>query len=220
MAAFNEVDEKAVAKPAPASGKVSKHTLKSEKTRALLLQAATKIVGQQGYANASVAAITIHAGVAQGTFYNYFSTRQELLDQLLPSIGNDMLLYIQKRMNESTDEMEAEALRFRAFFEYLNMVPEFLRILSEAEVFAPAGFHKHLDNITAGYVKILKRARAKGALYDLNDDEIEAAVHLLMGARGYLARRYAYADGEITEVPEYMYSAYIKLIENWLFRRS
>lgn len=198
--------------------KISKHVLKSEKTRALLLQAATKIVGQLGYADASVAAITNMAGVAQGTFYNYFSSRQELLDQLLPSIGNDMLLYIQRRMNETADEREAELLRFRAFFEYLNLVPEFLRILSEAEVFAPAGFQHHLDNITKGYVKILKRARNNGSLIDLRDEEIEAIVHLLMGARGYLARRYAYTNGQHTEAPEHIFSAYQKLIENGLFR--
>lgn len=207
-------------KAARDEGKVSKHVLKSEKTRSLLLQGATKIVGKHGYANASVAAITTMAGVAQGTFYNYFSNRQELLDQLLPSIGNDMLLYIQKRMNESTDEREAEILRFRAFFEYLNLVPEFQRILSEAELFAPAGFQRHLDNITNGYVKILKRARAKGVLVDMTDEEIEATVHLLMGARGYLARRYAYVDGEHVEAPEYMFSAYEKLIMNGLFRRT
>jgi len=206
------------AKAAKENGKVSKHVLKSEKTRTLLLQAATKIVGQHGYANASVAAITTMAGVAQGTFYNYFSSRQELLDQLLPSIGNDMLLYIQKRMNESIVEKEAEILRFRAFFEYLNLVPEFQRILSEAELFALAGFQCHIDNITNGYVKILKRARAKGSLVDMTDDEIEATVHLLMGARGYLARRYAYVDGEHIEAPEYMFTAYERLIRNGLFR--
>ena len=43
-------------------------------------EAATKIVGKYGYAEASVARITDEAGVAQGTFYNHFENRQELLD--------------------------------------------------------------------------------------------------------------------------------------------
>lgn len=213
-----DAKQKPPVRPRKDTGKISKHALKSERTRALLLEAATKIVGQIGYADASVAAITNMAGVAQGTFYNYFSSRQELLDQLLPSIGNDMLIYIQKRMNETTDEREAELLRFRAFFEYLNRVPEFLRILSEAEVFAPSGFQQHLDNITRGYVRILKRARGNNSSIDLSDEEIEAIVHLLMGARGYLARRYAYTNGQHTETPEYVFSAYQKLIERGLFR--
>ena len=40
------------------------------------------IVGELGYAGASVALITARADVAQGTFYNYFESRQDLLDQL------------------------------------------------------------------------------------------------------------------------------------------
>ena len=37
------------------------------------------------------------AGVAQGTFYNHFENRQELLDQLLPKIGIDMVRFIRDR---------------------------------------------------------------------------------------------------------------------------
>ena len=49
------------------------------------------MVGRLGYAEASVARITELADVAQGTFYNHFESRQELLDQLLPAIGRQMV---------------------------------------------------------------------------------------------------------------------------------
>ena len=55
------------------------------------------MVGKYGYAEASVARITEEAGVAQGTFYNHFENRQELLDQLLPKIGTDMVYFIRER---------------------------------------------------------------------------------------------------------------------------
>ena len=61
-------------------------------TKQKIFEAATKVVGKYGYAEASVARITEQAGVAQGTFYNHFVNRQELLDQLLPKIGMDMVL--------------------------------------------------------------------------------------------------------------------------------
>jgi hypothetical protein len=38
-----------------------------------------------------------------------------------------------------------------------------------------------------------------------------------MGARGYLSRRYSYADGAATAVPEHVISAYEKLITRGLF---
>ena len=52
-----------------------------------------------------------------------------------------------------------EIERFGAFFDFIREVPEFLRILNEAEFFAPIGYQKHLDNISTAYVRILQRAR-------------------------------------------------------------
>src|SRR6201996_3680687 len=66
-------------------------------TKQKLFDAATRVVGRSGYAEASVARITGEAGVAQGTFYNHFENRQELLDQLLPKIGHDMVEFIRAR---------------------------------------------------------------------------------------------------------------------------
>src|SRR3979411_1546285 len=66
-------------------------------TKRKIFDAATRIVGKYGYAEASVARITEEAGVAQGTFYNHFENRQQLLDQLLPKIGIDMVRFIRER---------------------------------------------------------------------------------------------------------------------------
>ncbi len=41
---------------------------------------------------------------------------------------------------------------------------------------------------------------------------------MLMGARGYLSRRYSYSGGTVTAVPEHVISAYQKLITRGLFK--
>jgi AcrR family transcriptional regulator len=185
-------------------------------TKRKLLDAATKVVGKYGYAEASVARITEEAGVAQGTFYNHFENRQELLDQLLPKLGMDMVQFIRERTG-TADAASQEIRRFGAFFDFIREVPEFLRILNEAEFFAPVGYQKHLDNISTAYVRILRRARQAGAIKDFNDEEFEAIVHMFMGARGYLSRRYSYANGAVKAVPDHVISAYEKLITRGLF---
>ena len=70
--------------PEAASAKVTKlnRVERNAWTKQKIFDAATKVVGKYGYAEASVARITEQAGVAQGTFYNHFENRQELLDQL------------------------------------------------------------------------------------------------------------------------------------------
>jgi AcrR family transcriptional regulator len=204
-----------------ASGKVAKlnRVERNAWTKRKIFEAATKIVGKYGYAEASVARITEKAGVAQGTFYNHFENRQELLDQLLPTIGVDMVRFIRDRTG-TAQEARQEIERFCAFFDFIREVPEFLRILNEAEFFAPTGYQKHLDNIVTAYVRILQRARDAGAIEDFSDQEFEAIVYMLMGARGYLSQRYSYSGGKVTDVPDHVISAYQKLMMRGLFTTS
>src|SRR6266478_1251563 len=204
--------------PETTSGKVTKlnRVERNAWTKRKIFDAATRIVGKYGYAEASVARITEAAGVAQGTFYNHFENRQELLDQLLPKIGIDMVRFIRERTGTpQTARQEIE--RFSAFFDFIREVPEFLRILNEAEFFAPIGYQKHFDNISTAYVRILKRARLAGTVDSYSDEEFEAIVQILMGARGYLSRRYSYSPDGVTAVPDHVISAYRKLITRGLF---
>src|SRR4030081_932537 len=205
--------------PETTSGKVAKLNRVERKawTKRKIFNAATRIVGKYGYAEASVARITEEAGVAQGTFYNHFENRQELLDQLLPKIGIDMVRFIRERTG-TAHAARQEIARFGAFFDFIREVPEFLRILNEAEFFAPVGYQKHLDNISTAYVRILRRARHADAIVGFSDEEFEAIVHMFMGARGYLSRRYSYFNGAAAAVPDHVISAYEKLITRGLFR--
>ena len=101
-------------------------------TKRKIFDAATRIVGKYGYAEASVARITEEAGVAQGTFYNHFENRQELLDQLLPTIGIDMVNFIRERTG-SAHAAQQEIERFGAFFDFIDDHFARLSLNEEAE---------------------------------------------------------------------------------------
>lgn len=192
---------------------------RNESTRRKIFDAAAKVVGKHGYAEASVARITEAAGVAQGTFYNHFENRQALLDELLPAIGIDMVNFIRERTPSGVPAATREIERFRAFFDFVLRVPEFLRILNEAEFFAPTGYQKHLDNVSTAFVRILRRARDARDIEDFSDAEFEAVVHMFMGARGYLSRRYSHTAGNTAgAVPDHVITAYEKLITRGLFK--
>jgi AcrR family transcriptional regulator len=47
-----------------------------EETRKALIRAASEVIGEFGYDGASIGRITERAGLAQGTFYLYFDSRQ------------------------------------------------------------------------------------------------------------------------------------------------
>lgn len=57
----------------------------TEQRREQILNAARDIFTRQGYSNATTAEIARTAGIAEGTIYNYFSSKRELLTALLKS---------------------------------------------------------------------------------------------------------------------------------------
>ena len=190
---------------------------KSQQVRNALFSSAASVVGELGYSDAMIATITSRANVAQGTFYNYFESRQDLFDQLLPTIGREMLDFIRKFSSNAASEVDREELSFRGFFSFLQIRPEFYRILYEAEVFAPLAFRQHIEAVAAGYVRVLKRARARGELAEIDDQQLEALAYTFMGSRHYLCRRYARRDGEALALPEWVVSAYMNLVRGGLY---
>ncbi|HEY8572478.1 TetR/AcrR family transcriptional regulator [Phenylobacterium sp.] len=205
--------------PPEARRKISRQE-RNEEVRRSLFRAAGEIVGERGYEEASISRITERAGVANGTFYNHFETRQELLDQLLPSLGEEMIEFIRQRTRDVRPERDRELARFRAFFEFLVENPGFLRILNEAEFSAPEAYRQHIQNVSLPYLRILQRARGAGETRDFTDAELEAVVHILIGARGYLSQRYAYAEGGARLPDEAVFDAYAKLLIGGLFAES
>lgn len=189
---------------------------RSETIRRALFRAAAEVVGEVGYADALVSRITGRANVAQGTFYNYFRSRQDLFDQLLPSLGNSMLEFIRERVEPTASAAERETQRITAYFQYLQKHPEFYRILYEAETYAPAAHRKHMDLIADGYVRALRRHWERGEMPGYEEHEFEPVAYVLLAARGYLSMRYGAGRDGVT-VPDWVVNAYTKLIGYGLF---
>lgn len=190
---------------------------KARLTRERLLRAATEIVGEDGYAGTSIAKITARAEVALGTFYNYFASRQDLLDQLLPTVGEELLEFVRSRVGEIADPVARERTRLVAFFDYLTRNPHFYRILNEAEVFAPAGFRRHMRNMADSYRRALAHDARKGDVRGFDEREREAIAFMLLAARNYLSMRYSYRAGRVRRVPRHVIDAYTKLLTGGLF---
>ena len=188
---------------------------KAEATYARLMDAAAAVVGRAGYAAASIAKITAEAGIAHGTFYNYFADRQALFDALLPHVGRQMTDGITAALVGLGGGPEREIARFRAFCDYLAGNPGFYRILYEAEVFAPKAHAAHIEQLVEGYRRALDRAVTRGEIAGYDKAELEAVIYILLGARAYLAMRFI--SGGAAEVPDTAISAYARMVERGLF---
>jgi len=184
--------------------------------REALFKAAAETVGDVGYEAASVAMITQRAGVAHGTFYNYFETRQDVFDELLPTIGKQMLSHIRKCAEKGKNMLEKEEFGFAGFFSFLKDNPHFFRILNEAESFAPNAYRAHMELVSQDYVRFFQRSAARGELAGYEEPEFEVIAFLLMAARSYLAWRFVREANKVGNVPDWVVKVYAKFIRSGL----
>lgn len=169
---------------------------KARRTREAILSAGCRVVAAEGYAAAAVARVAEEAGVAQGTFYNYFGDRQGLFDQLLPYEGLRMRAWVEDVARAAPPGMGREIARFEAFLDYVSENKGFYRTLYEAEIFAPKAHHAHFENIVEGYTRSLKRAMAAGWIRELDDFRLRCLIHQILGIRAYAAMQIHYAADE------------------------
>ncbi len=78
----------------------------SPEKRAKLLNSALKLFVTNGIQHTSTAAIARDAGIAAGTLFLYFPTKQDLIDELALQIGRDQAEYMQSLLAPSLSARE------------------------------------------------------------------------------------------------------------------
>lgn len=158
----------------------------TRRTRDALLRAALRVVARHGFAGASVQRITAACGIAQGSLYTHFGSHRELLEELLPHEGIRLLRALGRSVDHGAGHFENERRTFEALFDYLRRKPYFLRLLTEAEIAAPRGYHQHARNIEDRYLRALHRARTAGEVRALPDEDYRVIAGALSSSRGYI----------------------------------
>lgn len=198
-----------------AKGRMTKE-VRNRKVREALLQAAAEIVGQRGYAGASVQRITDLAGIAQGTFYLHFTSRQELFDQLLPFIAHRALAHLRESASPSKNFFEREERSFEAFFSYLLEHPYYYRVLGEAETMAPLAFESWFKFITSRYVRGIERAMEAGEIAALSENETRFMGVILLACRRYVYQEFVKSTDGPRPLPKWVAKAYVDMLRRCL----
>lgn len=201
------------------AGRLSREE-KAVRTEQLLIEAAAEIVGKYGYAEASISRITEAANVAQGTFYNYFETRQDILDLLPPRYAEKMNEYIASRMEPGLSGLDREVRRLEAFFDFFRETKESARLVNEATVMAPAGFARFSEIVRQGYIRALTRSMERGEIKAMGSKELADVADLLIAIRNGLSHMILSADGNRKRVPKRFVASYRTFVGKALFGQS
>lgn len=160
---------------------------RGRRTRQLLLAAAEAAFGTRGYFETSVTDITRQAGVAQGTFYVYFSSKRALFAELVRERSRDLRRTIQESVRGVADRREVERLGFEAFFHFIRRHRSMYRIVRQAEFVDPALFRWYYRRFAAGYIEGLRGAMRAGQIRRLDP---EVLAYCLMGMGDFLGMRW------------------------------
>ncbi|MGP9822708.1 TetR/AcrR family transcriptional regulator [Salinarimonas sp. NSM] len=166
-------------------------TARGARTRARILQAAEDTFGTLGFHRAGITDITRAAGVAQGTFYTYFSSKEEILRELVLDMGHKVRAHLASEILGAADRLEAEERGLRAFLDYLMKNPSLYRVLQEAQFADPEIYHQYYETFARGYADMLDNASRKGEIRPGNNQHRAWA---LMGLSHFLGVKYALWD--------------------------
>lgn len=161
-------------------------TARGEATRRAILGAAERVIGAKGFNDASIGAITREAGCAQGTFYIYFKSKDEVFSELVLEMGRLVRRALTEATADIPDRLEAEKAGLNGFLAFVAAHPDLYRIIQEALFVDPAAYRAYFRTFAEGYRTALEAADAAGQIRP-GDSEIRAWA--LMGIARALGER-------------------------------
>lgn len=169
-------------------------TARGKRTREKLLRAAEIEFGEKGFHAAAVSGITYRAGVALGTFYTYFESKEEIFQALVTYMSLRTRRWIAERVADAPDRVAAERRGLEAYIEFAREHKGIYRIISEAEFVANDAYRDHYRGFAEAYRENLTKAGEKG---DIRAGDYEIWSWAIMGMAVTLGMRYAEWDQSI-----------------------
>jgi AcrR family transcriptional regulator len=199
---------------AAASAGKAPRTERGRRTLRAILDAAATEFGEKGFHDGSISGITRRAGVALGSFYTYFDSK----DAVFRALVRDMSLQVRDRVAPAlagaSDQLAAERAGLLEFLEFVRGHKEIYRIIDEAEFVDPESFRAHYVT-TAD--RIAQRLVAAGGRGEVRTDIGEIHAWAIMGMNVFLGLRYGVWSEDVA--PEEVADTIADMLTNGIGRR-
>ncbi|WP_171209586.1 MULTISPECIES: TetR/AcrR family transcriptional regulator [unclassified Ruegeria] len=162
--------------------------------RAKILAAAEQVIGEKGFAAASIADITRAAETALGTFYIYFSSKEELFRELVEDMGRATRTQTTEQIADAPNRLEAERAGLEAYLRVVRDRPLQYRIVEEARFVDPEAYRTYYTEFGKAYADQLEHAVQKG---EISEGDAEVRAWALMGIAKALGERYVLWDDNV-----------------------
>ena len=166
-------------------------TARGHKTLRKLLDAARDEFGERGFADSSIVGITRRAGVALGTFYTYFDSKEALFAALVRDMSAQVRDHVAPALRQSANTIDGEGKALASFLSFARQHRDVYRIIDEAEFVEPSAYREHYETTATRIAARLIEGRERGEISsDYSDEELEILGWALMGANVFLGLRF------------------------------
>ena len=180
---------------AAVSAEKAPRTERGRRTVRKLLEAAAQEFGARGYHDAAITGITARAGVALGSFYTYFDSKEAVFRALVKDMSQAVRSHVAEAVKTAPDRLTAERIGLAAFIAFTRKHPELYRIIEEAQFVAEDVYRQHYLTFVDGYRRNLSAARGRGEISE-GPDELRA--WMLIGMSVFLGMRYGIWDKDLS----------------------
>jgi AcrR family transcriptional regulator len=118
---------------------------KRERTRAQLLQAAAHVFSSRGVALATLQEVAAVAGVANGTVYNHFASKEELVGEVALGLAEGLCEAIEGSCRGVAEAVERMAIGNRRYFWLAQECAPWALLLLDIGIEAPQHFARILE---------------------------------------------------------------------------
>lgn len=162
-------------------------TERGRRTLRAILDAAAIEFGTRGFHDTSIVAITQRAGVALGSFYTYFDSKEALFRALVRDMSAQVGVVGANAIADAKDILDGERAVLAAFTAFAREHRELYRIIDEAEFVDPASYRAHYENAASRIGARLTDGVQRG---ELRADVGEIEAWAIMGMNVFLGLRY------------------------------
>lgn len=166
-------------------------TKRGMQRRAKILMAAEQVIGEKGFAAASIAEITRAAETALGTFYIYFPSKEVLFRELVEDMGRATRLQTTEHIANAPNRLEAERAGLEAYLCVVRDRPLQYRIVEEARFVDPEAYRTYYTEFGNAYADQLEHAVQNG---EISPGDAQVRAWALMGIAKALGERYVLWD--------------------------
>jgi AcrR family transcriptional regulator len=183
------------AQASPASDGKAPRTARGQRTLRKILDAARTEFGERGFADSSIVGITQRAGVALGTFYTYFDSKEALFQALVRDMSAQVRDAVGPVLGSAADALDGERRALEAFLSFAREHRDIYRIIDESEFVQPSVYREHYETTATRIADRLKAARGKGQIDgSFTNEELDVLAWAMMGANVFLGLRFAVWD--------------------------